>query len=670
MKICFITKYPPIQGGVSANCYWTARGLAEKGHNVFVITNANEVESRFRIHLTDEDINGEYAREFPETGGSVKVYSTEPANTRKIFFIPQNNPTVSRLAAIATDVIQKEGCEVIFASYFEPYCVAAQLASFWTETPLVVRHAGSDLYHLFENPELQSTYLNLLKRANRVTSGGGSAEKLRSFGVQPDRIATNVYSLPEKFFNPESSNPHINDFLIDNDSIKQTAELRNSEFESCFLPLENDSLPVLGIYGKIGEAKGTFDLLHAMSRLVKDGFPFYLATMSNGWVYKHFLDLVKTLDLTRYVKFIPFRPNWRVPEFIHSCNAVAYLERDFPIVAHTPMIPTEIVNSGGCLITTEEIAFKQSFRTRIKNFENAIIVPHPKDHESLARAVRFALEDTARARDIGKRGNSELKSKALYENYIENMESLLVSVASETTLSRAAANDKERVDTVGLAEAVQKLFPPTFLMLDDNQIESLKSSLFQVSPDKLESFDKNILDEITGELYPVIESGDASKIQCSKELYSYGAKLFEWKTRRLIANKEKENVERSIFVSARELGSLYLSIYGEFEIIDYRCNVTEISAALVSGEPVSYADSPVKIIFHSYSLPQRLNKLTESLLRMIAENSKTGDELFELICEQLGDFDKASTGKLKKEYLTVLESLYWSEMIKVSRKPA
>jgi len=37
------------------HCYWAARGLAERGHHVFVITNADEVEPEFRIDLTKSD---------------------------------------------------------------------------------------------------------------------------------------------------------------------------------------------------------------------------------------------------------------------------------------------------------------------------------------------------------------------------------------------------------------------------------------------------------------------------------------------------------------------------------------------------------------------------------------------------------------------------------------
>ena len=55
MRICAVIKYPPIQGGVSAQSFWLARGLADAGHEVFVVTNADSVEDDYRILMTDDD---------------------------------------------------------------------------------------------------------------------------------------------------------------------------------------------------------------------------------------------------------------------------------------------------------------------------------------------------------------------------------------------------------------------------------------------------------------------------------------------------------------------------------------------------------------------------------------------------------------------------------------
>src|SRR5579862_3413321 len=77
MKLCLIGKYPPIEGGVSTLTYWMARGLAQRGHDVHVVTNADEVEATFRMTLeADDEPLLELTSE--SSGGRVRVYQPEP----------------------------------------------------------------------------------------------------------------------------------------------------------------------------------------------------------------------------------------------------------------------------------------------------------------------------------------------------------------------------------------------------------------------------------------------------------------------------------------------------------------------------------------------------------------------------------------------------------------
>jgi len=51
MKICLISKYPPIEGGISARVYWLAKALGERGHEVHIVTNAQEVEKEYKERI-------------------------------------------------------------------------------------------------------------------------------------------------------------------------------------------------------------------------------------------------------------------------------------------------------------------------------------------------------------------------------------------------------------------------------------------------------------------------------------------------------------------------------------------------------------------------------------------------------------------------------------------
>jgi hypothetical protein len=140
MRICIVGKFPPIQGGVAVRTFAYAHGLAARGHQVHVVTNADEVRPPYRVFMRPEDSSlceAEYG------SGLVKLHSTEPVD-RSQHHIPMASPFVTKLASLALEVCASEAIEVIFSFYMEPYGIAGHLASLSLGIPHVVRTAGSD----------------------------------------------------------------------------------------------------------------------------------------------------------------------------------------------------------------------------------------------------------------------------------------------------------------------------------------------------------------------------------------------------------------------------------------------------------------------------------------------------------------------------------------------
>jgi len=52
-RVCFFTKYPPIEGGTASRSYWLIRALGEKGIEAHVITDALEKEWLEKIDFED-----------------------------------------------------------------------------------------------------------------------------------------------------------------------------------------------------------------------------------------------------------------------------------------------------------------------------------------------------------------------------------------------------------------------------------------------------------------------------------------------------------------------------------------------------------------------------------------------------------------------------------------
>jgi glycosyltransferase involved in cell wall biosynthesis len=666
MNICFIGKYPPIQGGVSMHGYWTARGLAQRGHKVFVVTNANEVEPDFRIHLTaaDKAPGGEYARDFPQTSGFVRVHSTEPPDyaSGTMFYIPQNNPTVTRLASIATDLIHAEDCQVIFSYYLEPYGLAAHMASLWTGVPYLFKHAGSDLHRLALRDDLRTAYVEVLHRANRIISSGPSREQILSYGVPKERITPSIsFELPNQYFRPDGPPLDINSVL---------AELRASNLvkqsEQSLAPIDT-SLPILGIYGKLGVFKGSFDLLRAAARLIHSGFPFYLVALSNGWREPHFRHLIDELKIAEHVRLLPFLPHWRVPEFIRACTAVAFLERDFPIAVHGPTIPSEVLACGKCLLVSAEIAHKQRFRTRIRNLKNLVIVPDPKQHDVLADCVRYALEDRRRAEEIGGRGFEEIGVNHNHERYITRMESLITEVAAEAPVAKRVSEESEAQDSVDLTELTKRYFPCTYTLLDDEHRERLGTALARSALAGGRDENGELPLRLGRELLSFFEHASDETDPSVKEVCRYEYELQDWERNKSLNERPKPALQSPSF---EESSDLYVSVQGAHKLVEFDYDVELIIEAVKSGEDLpGAARRQTKILFHSSNVPMKVNDSTEHLIGLIAGGPRTVRDLFQILCEHYGCGDELARTQLKESYLSVLEALYWAGVLELSLAP-
>jgi len=83
MKICTIGKYPPIEGGESSKLYWLAKALGEKGHEVHIVTNAWEVETKYREQITGDDLSGHYRPK------NVYIHNTDPLHKSRVYSLFQ-----------------------------------------------------------------------------------------------------------------------------------------------------------------------------------------------------------------------------------------------------------------------------------------------------------------------------------------------------------------------------------------------------------------------------------------------------------------------------------------------------------------------------------------------------------------------------------------------------
>ncbi|MBI3458738.1 glycosyltransferase [Candidatus Azambacteria bacterium] len=353
MYILLLVKYPPIQGGVSANCYWLAQALVELGHRVTVLTNAGEVEDECRINLSEEDLGFLNGFRIPN---SIKVVSTKKDSEH--YFIPQSNPYLSKLISLGLDIISADRPDFIWAYYIEPYGIAALTLSKLTGIPYVIQHAGSDLGRLGLTEQMKSIHQEVYRQALIVSTGQKHYPYFESIGVNKDNFARCGFRhLPGDLFYPIYSNSQTHGTKI-------------------------------LVYGKTGSQKGTPQLIEAIKLLWNEEFDVHLTAYWGGRNLKNTTRQLLEANIRKEcIDVHGFIPHWRIPEAIRESDAVVFLENNFNISFHTPGIPLEVLSCGRFLITTEEIAKKFPNLISIKN--TIVIDGQSLESKAIARAIKL-----------------------------------------------------------------------------------------------------------------------------------------------------------------------------------------------------------------------------------------------------------------------------------------
>jgi glycosyltransferase involved in cell wall biosynthesis len=445
MRACFIGKYPPIQGGVSARNYWIARWLAESGHHVHVVTNAAEVEPEFRIGFLPEDLAfpGVPADEvwLPSGSRSATLHLSQTVpHGPEARHIPDHNPFVTKLASLAIEAIERDRLDAVIASYFEPYAVAAWVAAKLTGRPLIVRHAGSDVGRLLRHPQLGPCYARILRDAAIVCGSGATLPEFAALGVAETRLRRDPgFAVPREVFHPAAPPANLNALLSLVRSARPHADPR-------WLQPIDPSLPIVGLYGKFGPAKGTFDLVSALGRLKAAGRRFHLIVLGGGeprWIDR-FHQMVGASGLEDQTRLVPFIAHWRIPAFLRALDVACFLEHDFPIDGHNPGIPEEVLAVGTPLVVTVEVARKQRFAPTLVHGHNVLLVRNPRDHRELSAVLDRVCGDPAAVAAIGRRGHECLP--ATHSTDIVRRYEQVVADACCSRIVRPLASTTARAD--------------------------------------------------------------------------------------------------------------------------------------------------------------------------------------------------------------------------------
>jgi glycosyltransferase involved in cell wall biosynthesis len=392
MRILIIGKFPPIQGGVSARTFWAAREFGTRGHDVVVLTDAFEVERSHRQLFID----GDETQLQQLSASGVSVRRLEPLVPES--HIPHDRSALTRLLGAGLEVCAARSFDLIIGWYLEPYGVAAALLASIGDRPLLLLHAGSDIGRLAHNADCASAYRWALARAV-VPTARHLIPRVEALGATRVVPLPPQRRLPPPFFEKQPTLP-IGEYTAAAAEYFPTWQTSGAQ-------TSGERGPVVSIYGKVGDVKGTFDLVAALAVLAREGHAFTFIVTASG-TRAAIERLIRTVQeeqrLAERTRLLPPLPPWRVPALLQHSDIVCYLERDFPISFHAPVVPREVLASSACLVCSREIAAKQAFAQSLVSGKNYVEVVDPKDIGALAASLRMLFDDPEGRRDIGRRG--------------------------------------------------------------------------------------------------------------------------------------------------------------------------------------------------------------------------------------------------------------------------
>lgn len=321
LKIVILGKFPPTCGQVSTLNLWLAAGLADKGAEVVVCTDAH-YPNKQSVQATCDTESTEFLDKLLSFGVSV-VYARHLSNS---VFLPFSELGYVSYLAEARKTVLAFQPDVIFSHYLEPYALVGCHISKELDIPHVVTHAGSDIVRLCESEDLRTLYRSILKDV--------------SYFVPKSQIAKNIFSESCSTYNvsPYLPNPrHFNSSnKIDNANSGDQDE------------------PIFGFYGKFVYGKKLDDIIHA--------FRHYRETHSKGRLLliggeiggKFKLSDFDDISRDEAIEIRPFIPNWEVPQLLNSLSCLIYTKSGYMVAQHAAIILREAVACKTPVIATQE----------------------------------------------------------------------------------------------------------------------------------------------------------------------------------------------------------------------------------------------------------------------------------------------------------------------------
>lgn len=363
MRVCMISKFPPIEGGIASRTYWLARGLSEEGLSIDIVTNSACVEPEYRI----ENIEGDFR--VPEE------FAVHNLDVETPWHIPFSKNYQLRLLNLLLKVIRDKECDIIDSGYLVPYGVVGWIASSLTGLPHIVRHGGSDLSKFLNHPEYSYILKRVINEAAVIVSDKLGSEVIKD-------TATRFLEQPA--------------YIADEQAFD--------------VPREQHIKPVFAYVGKVNfhwERKCLDRIVECFEGVPDDKYRLLFVAQGNG--VEDFLRSIGKSAKER-IEFRRFVPPWEMPRLLSSIDYIFDYSKGDPIQT-VSFLTKEALAAGTQAITN---------RNSTDDYGDGLVRMWPPSSEKI-----FQLIQEWKIKEIPKDFN-EMSFKAWILSNIETYKSALL----------------------------------------------------------------------------------------------------------------------------------------------------------------------------------------------------------------------------------------------------
>jgi glycosyltransferase involved in cell wall biosynthesis len=318
LRVALLGKFPPTCGQVSTLDLWMVAGLAERGVEIAICSDA--LFPRKRSVMAAPSPEREQALKALLPGVEIDYAGHLSEKT----FLPFSELGYVSYLAAARETVLRHRPDVILSHYLEPYALAGGQLAAEFGIPHVVTHAGSDIVRLCADEAIRSLYSSVLSKA--------------AYFVPKSRIARDRFGGDAPVFDISPYMPDPRHFGRGEEAGGRAA----------------GGEPLFGFYGKFVHGKGLDKLIaafrafrerHGKGRLVLIG-----GDIGGAFAMASLLDP----DLDGAVEVRGFVPNWEIPQVLRSLTCLVYTKGGYRVQQHAAIVLREAVACGTPVIATEE----------------------------------------------------------------------------------------------------------------------------------------------------------------------------------------------------------------------------------------------------------------------------------------------------------------------------